>query len=225
MGKKRELFDGWQTPQSLANLAASVLDQYWSLAHDVEVKRLETSGFYKPIVGDIGAGLGSLTGAVSRIGYTVTSFEKDTVLRETLEATYKHVWGDFYDYSVVGDKFDCFITNPPFSEGCALIEHAFNLLRSPNTGFVVAILPTAYFQSDNRGKWLIANGELKHEVRLINRVAYIRDGVAHKNRRCYDSIMVLAPKGSELPTKQTVFTPVPKQIASVVQKEIFESVV
>jgi len=225
MGKKRELFDGWQTPQALANLAASVLDQYWTLAHDAEVKRLEISDFYKPIVGDIGAGLGSLTDAVSRIGYAVTSFEKDTVLREKLEAAYKNVWGDFYDHSVAGDKFDCFITNPPFSEGCELIEHAFNLLRSPNTGFVVAVLPTAYFQSDSRGKWLIANGELKHEVRLINRVAYIRDGVAHKNRQCYDSIMVLAPKGSELPTKQTVFKTVPKQIASVVQKNIFESVV
>jgi hypothetical protein len=86
--------------------------------------------------------------------------------------------------------FDVIVTNPPFSLAIEFIEQGLRLLNTGNpSARLLYLLPIDFCSSVERGKAFQAlECHIHHEYRILNRVAYMRDGKPQKGRQIYDAV-------------------------------------
>jgi len=105
--------------------------------------------------------------------------------------------GDFmiYPFEQLSSKWDLIITNPPFSQCIQFIERGLELLDLENPDArLLYLLPIDFCSSVERGKaFQSLDCHIHHEYRIMNRVAYIRDGQAVKGRQLYDCVFDIRP--------------------------------
>ena len=195
MNKPRPKSDMWETPLALANKLADVAFPY--------IRDHSHEGPSRVL--DIGAGRGFLTRAV--LNRVAASGDKilDNVRYIAVEPDYVRVAeGSLHCRGVIWKRrefkhepADVYISNFPFSKAIDLLTIA----ADGCTEFgevIVCILPSDYFQSKTRGRWL-RNSNLRaiRKVEICGRVGYLAPDetgkvVAHKNRQIYDAIWVFA---------------------------------
>ena len=173
--------DDWETPAPVAQLLQSVLER--------EV--LKSCVCWNNTVIEIGAGRGAITKFANFERWKYTAIEAKPGRFEQGKAIAPGASWQQADYlQVQHETVDAFIGNLPFSKAMDLIGHAAGQLWSH--GCMVLLLPTAFFQTQKRGKQLEKIGlHITAEVRVRGRVAYERNGDAVKGRQCEDSIFVL----------------------------------
>lgn len=90
---------------------------------------------------------------------------------------------------------DLVITNPPFSRCIDFIQHGLKLLNRNNPDArLLYLLPVDFCSSVERGQAFQAlECHIHHEYRILNRVAYLRDGKAYKGRQIYDAVFDIRP--------------------------------
>jgi hypothetical protein len=184
--------DDWNTPEPVAKLMQAVLERELPNAHISEL--LESDGspcMIKHRVLEIGAGSGEITrhADFDRWNYMAIEPKQGRWNRgnaSVRSAQWYHVDYLNFKHEPVGGV----IGNLPFSIAMSLIKHAATMLWFH--GCMVLLLPTAFFQTQKRGKQLESIGlHITAEIRLRGRVAYERNGEAVKGRQCEDSIFVL----------------------------------
>lgn len=91
--------------------------------------------------------------------------------------------------------YDLIITNPPFSRCIEFLELGLKLLNRNNPqARLLYLLPVDFCSSVERGQALRAlDCHIHHEYRILNRVAYLRDGKAYKGRQIYDAVFDIRP--------------------------------
>lgn len=91
--------------------------------------------------------------------------------------------------------FDAIVTNPPFSLAIEFIEQGLRLLNKDNPNArLLYLLPIDFGCSIKRGTALQAlDCHIYHVYWVMDRIAYIRDGIAYKGRQCYDGVFDLRP--------------------------------
>jgi hypothetical protein len=105
--------------------------------------------------------------------------------------------GDFmiYPFEQLLNKWDLIITNPPFSQCVQFIERGLELLDRENpSARLLYLLPVDFCSSVERGRaFQKLDCHIHHEYRILNRVAYIRDGKPVKGRQIYDGVFDIRP--------------------------------
>lgn len=91
--------------------------------------------------------------------------------------------------------YDLIITNPPFSQCIDFIQHGLKLLNRDNPDArLLYLLPVDFCSSVERGQaFQTLECHIHHEYRILNRVAYLRDGKAYKGRQIYDAVYDIRP--------------------------------
>ena len=123
--------------------------------------------------------------------------------RKAPHCHWKHY--DFFDLALgltllneLGESWqgcDVIITNPPFSKCIEFIEQGLKLLNRNNPNArLLYLLPINFCCSIKRGKaFQSLDCHIHHEHRIMNRVAYIRDGRPVKRRQIYDAVFSIKP--------------------------------
>lgn len=95
--------------------------------------------------------------------------------------------------------FDLFLSNPPFSLALPFIEQGLRLLNKGNPNArLLYLLPIDFASSIKRGLALQSlDCHLHHLHLIINRVAYIREGIAWRKRQIYDAVFDIRPNQKE----------------------------
>lgn len=99
------------------------------------------------------------------------------------------------DIEQLGQGYDLIITNPPFSQCIQFLQQGLKLLNrnNPDTRLLY-LLPVDFCSSVERGQAFQAlECHIYHEYRILNRVAYLRDGKAYKGRQIYDAVFDIRP--------------------------------
>ena len=91
--------------------------------------------------------------------------------------------------------YDLIITNPPFSHCIYFLQQGLKLLNRNNPqSRLLYLLPVDFCSSVERGQAFQAlDCHIYHEYRILNRVAYLRDGKAYKGRQIYDAVFDIRP--------------------------------
>lgn len=91
--------------------------------------------------------------------------------------------------------YDLIITNPPFSHCIDFLQLGLKLLNRNNPDArLLYLLPVDFCSSVERGQAFQAlDCHIYHEYRILNRVAYLRDGKAYKGRQIYDAVFDIRP--------------------------------
>lgn len=99
------------------------------------------------------------------------------------------------DIEQLSQGYDLIITNPPFSQCIQFLKLGLKLLNTNNPDArLLYLLPVDFCSSVERGQaWKALECHIHHEYRILNRVAYIRDGKAHKGRQIYDAVFDIRP--------------------------------
>jgi hypothetical protein len=83
--------------------------------------------------------------------------------------------------------FDLVIGNPPFSLGAEFLDASYQLIKK--TGRILFLLPTQYFQSQERAAMLRTTGlVISRQWAIAGRVGYLKDSKVCNKRQCYDSV-------------------------------------
>ncbi|MEO1399623.1 MAG: class I SAM-dependent methyltransferase [Cyanobacteria bacterium J06635_1] len=168
--------DDWETPDDIAKALADLV-------------RLDER------VVEVGAGGGQISQYLYGSPICVESSVKRVARGREKAQHCKWVEEDFFHWAARqrNNCVDCFIANPPFSIALDLVEAALPLLATK--GRFLLLLPTEFFQSQTRAAQLRALGlVISNEWRIAGRVAYLKLGVSHPGRQCYDSIFELRPR-------------------------------
>ncbi len=99
------------------------------------------------------------------------------------------------DIEQLTQGYDLIITNPPFSQCIQFLQQGLKLLdRNNPDARLLYLLPVDFCSSVERGQALRAlDCHIHHEYRILNRVAYLRDGKAYKGRQIYDAVFDIRP--------------------------------
>lgn len=99
------------------------------------------------------------------------------------------------DIKQLTQGYDLIITNPPFSHCIDFLQLGLKLLNRNNPDArLLYLLPIDFCSSMERGQAFQAlDCHIHHEYRILNRVAYIRDGKAYKGRQIYDAVFDIRP--------------------------------
>lgn len=99
------------------------------------------------------------------------------------------------DIEQLSQGYDLIITNPPFSQCIQFLQQGLKLLNKNNPqARLLYLLPVDFCSSVERGQALRAlDCHIYHEYRILNRVAYLRDGKAYKGRQIYDAVFDIRP--------------------------------
>lgn len=91
--------------------------------------------------------------------------------------------------------FDLIITNPPFSLAIEFIERSLSLLNPANSDArLLFLLPTDFFQSGGRNAtFQKMNAHIHHKYEIVNRVAYLKNGIPKDDRQIYDAVYDIRP--------------------------------
>lgn len=91
--------------------------------------------------------------------------------------------------------YDLIITNPPFSQCIEFLQQGLKLLNRNNPhARLLYLLPVDFCSSVERGQAFQAlDCHIYHESRILNRVAYLRDGKAYEGRQIYDAVFDIRP--------------------------------
>lgn len=170
--------DNWETPNQVAAFIGS-------LVRPDEQKIIEPS-----------AGTGAIA---QHLPNGTTCIELDP-LRHLAGAVPTQDWlcDDFIEWVVdymVGVEdfpdsfplFDLVIGNPPFSLGTEFLDASYQLIKK--TGRILFLLPTQYFQSQERAAMLRTTGlVISRQWAIAGRVGYLKGGKVCNQRQCYDSV-------------------------------------
>jgi hypothetical protein len=92
-------------------------------------------------------------------------------------------------------EFDLVIGNPPFSLGSEFLDASAQLIKK--TGRILFLLPTQYFQAQERAAMLRTTGlVISKQWAIAGRVGYLKDGIACNQRQCYDSVFEFRHAGT-----------------------------
>ena len=99
------------------------------------------------------------------------------------------------EFNQLNQGFDVIITNPPFSLAIKFIEQGLKLLDNSNPNArLLYLLPVDFGCSIKRGTALQAlDCHVHHVYWILDRIAYIREGIPIKGRQCYDAVFDLRP--------------------------------
>lgn len=169
----------WETPPNLAKFVASLVEG-------------------KNII-DAGAGNGAITRFLPGNPYAI-ELNKARCKNGYFNAR-NAKWIN-KDYLRVKPRFrvDCIVSNPPFNEqdglelGLEFIKKSLELIDKD--GLIILILPSTFFQTKKARKFILDNNlrfSFSDIFMISGRVGYIKNGIAHNDRQCYDSVFTLVP--------------------------------
>jgi hypothetical protein len=162
--------DDWETPDSVARLMAS-------LVQDSDCHILEPA-----------AGRGNIA---KHLPTNTKCLEvKMNRLLDGMNNAPQCVWSGYDFLAAEQAPYDLIITNPPFSLGIAFIARGLSLLNRDNPeARLLYLLPCDFFHAVGRNRAFQGmDAHIYHTYQIVNRVAYIREGEQVKGRQVYDSI-------------------------------------
>lgn len=169
--------DDWETPSHLAAEMAALIEPW-------ETRILEPSAGTGQIVRRI-IDRRKSSAIITTIEPNYERFKQLPMAHEvwnhciTLQSFHAEVWS--------GQAYDLVITNPPFSFGIEFLELSLRMISA--NGRVLFLLPSDYFQAQSRAlQFQRLGGCITRMWPIAGRVGYLKNGVAHNNRQCYDSI-------------------------------------
>ena len=173
--------DDWETPDCLAQKMASLV-----LPTDRRI--------LEPAAG---------TGQIAKYLPRSPSPYIDTICMEINEARWNkgrmsgQEWyhADFLNEAEYWSDFSLIITNPPFSLASDFIARGLQILdRSYEYARLLYLLPADFFQSVGRNQaFRQLDAHIHHTYQIVNRVAYLKNGVVVKGRQVYDAVFDIRP--------------------------------
>lgn len=169
--------DDWETPDAVARFMASLLtgSEYLICEPFAGTGQILQ---YLPRGASVGREINPLRVEVckaTRSDCDISCYDSFTLRNENLSAV------------------DTVVTNPPFSMPAEVLRLCRTLIANAKIkGRILLLLPTEYFQSQERAQILRESGlVITRKWAIAGRVAYLKQGVPYKKRQCYDSVFEL----------------------------------